>query len=533
MKLRAYKEKRTPGRTPEPGPAPRRGPAAPHLVFVVHKHAARRLHYDLRLELGGVLKSFAVPKGPSLDPSVRRLAVQVEDHPYDYKDFEGVIPEGNYGAGEVIVWDRGFYSAPAAKDKKDSEKALLAGLEKGDLKFVLAGSKLKGEFALVKTRQDEKSWLLLKKKDGFATSADVLGKDRSVVSGRTVEELSVGGGPARPEAGGGAVDEALQKAPLRPMPRGVEPMLAGAAKKPFDHPGWVFEVKWDGYRAVAELGKKGVRLYSRNKKSLAERFPAVAAALKELAAEAVLDGEIVAADKDGRPSFQLLQDHSAGRGYLVYYVFDILFYRGRDLTGLPLTERKALLKGLLPAAGHVRYSEHVPKDGVNFFRAAKARGLEGIVAKRAGSPYRAGARSPDWLKIKNRVTQDCVIAGFTRPRGAGRWFGSLVLGAYRNGELVYIGHSGGGTGGADPGRLHARLLALARKSCPFAARPPLETGVTWVKPELVCEVEYTEWTADGLLRQPAMLRLREDKAAREAALETAAAAATENGRTEP
>jgi bifunctional non-homologous end joining protein LigD len=295
-------------------------------------------------------------------------------------------------------------------------------------------------------------------------------------------------------------------------------MLASAAKKPFDHPGWVFEVKWDGYRAVAELGKRGVRLYSRNRLPLEKRFPEVTAALKALGAEAVLDGEIVASGKDGRPSFQLLQGRGPGRGYLVYYVFDILFLRGRDLTGLPLTERKALLKELLPAAGHVRYSEHVPKDGVKFFRAAKAKGLEGIMAKRAGSPYRPGTRSRDWLKIKNRVTQDCVIAGFTRPRGAGRLFGSLVLGAYRNGELIYIGHSGGSAGDTDPAELHARLLALAARRCPFKTSPPETAGVTWVKPELVCEVEYTERTADGLLRQPVLLRLRDDKAARETEL---------------
>ena len=528
MKLKTYKEKRTPAKTPEPGPSPRHKGRERYLVFVVHKHAARSLHYDLRLELDGVLKSFAVPKGPSLDPSVKRLAVMVEDHPYAYKDFEGVIPEGNYGAGGVIIWDRGYYSAPGTGDKKESEAALLEGLKKGNLKFVLAGSKLKGGFALVKTGWDKKSWLLLKKKDKFASSADVLAQHRSAASDRTLEALSAGGRKttALPKSPGRAraatpVKEDLGNAPLTAMPHNVRPMLASTVKKPFDHPDWLFEVKWDGYRAIAETGGKGVRLYSRNHLSLAGRFPAVAKALAELVEEAVLDGEIVAVDKAGVPSFQLLQEHhETGRGYLIYYVFDILFYRGRDLTGLPLFKRKEILKTLLPAAGHVRFSEHVPKDGVSFFQAAKKKGLEGIVAKHSRSLYRPGARSRHWLKIKNTVTQDCVIAGFTAPRGTGRYFGSLVLGAFKKGRLVFVGHSGGGSGGGEPGFLYKKLRPLAQKRCPFKSKPPDDPPVTWLKPALVCEVAFTELTADGLLRQPVFLRLREDKAAGEAVLES-------------
>lgn len=540
MNLKTYKEKRTPGKTPEPGPDGRRKPGGRYGVFVVHKHAARSLHYDLRLELEGVLKSFAVPKGPSLDPSVKRLAVMVEDHPYAYKDFEGVIPEGNYGAGGVIIWDKGFYSAPGARDKKESERALLGGLKKGHLELVLAGSKLKGGFALVKTAWDKKSWLLLKKKDKFAAAGDVLERDRSAASGKTLEELSAGArGPAGPRAkrtgrvravktrAKTAPGDAPQDAPPGPMPHRVEPMLASSVNKPFNHPDWLFEVKWDGYRAIAETGKKGALLYSRNQLPLAGRFPPVAKALKELSGEAVLDGEIVAVDKDGVPRFQLLQDYRrTGRGYLVYYVFDILFYRGRDLTGLPLLKRKELLKTLLPAAGHVRLSQHVREDGVAFFEAAKKKGLEGIVAKHSRSVYRPGARSSRWLKIKNRVTQDCVIAGYTQPRGAGRYFGSLVLGVFEKGRLVYAGHSGGGSGGADPGLIFEKLRPLAQKKCPFTTRPPEDTPVTWLKPELVCEVAFTEWTADGLLRQPALLRLRDDKNARDAVRETPAGAGT-------
>ena len=441
--------------------------------------------------------------------------------------------DGAFGLGEGGLDDAaGYYSAPGTENKKESEAALLAGLKKGDLKFVLAGAKLKGEFALVKTGWDKKSWLLLKKKDKFASAADVLEQDRSAASGKLLEELAAAAPPAAAPRQGPASAPAVKpppgpdpgNAPRGKMPHNVAPMLASALKKPFSHPDWLFEVKWDGYRAIAETSMAGVRLYSRNRLSLAGRFPPVTKALAELAADAVLDGEVVAVDKAGIPDFQLLQDYrSTRRGYLIYYVFDLLFYRGRDLTGLPLIKRKELLKALLPAGGHIRYSEHMPADGVSFFRAAKQKGQEGIMAKHIRSIYRPGARSRHWLKIKNRAAQDCVIAGFTAPRGSGRYFGSLVLGAYEKGRLVYVGHSGGGAGGGDPALLYKKLLPLARKSCPLKPAPPEDTAVTWLKPELVCEVAFTEWTAEGLLRQPVFLRLREDKAARDAVKEKEAA----------
>src|SRR6185369_6721163 len=312
MGLKEYKAKRKFEKTPEPQPD--LGHEGRRLVFVVHKHAARALHYDLRLELEGVLKSWAIPKGPSLDPAVKRLAVMVEDHPFAYKDFEGVIPEGNYGAGSVIIWDRGFYRHPLARSESENELLLLAGLKKGDLKFVLEGEKLRGEFALVRTKKDERSWLLLKKKDPFATLEDILRQNRSVITGMTLEETLETGGPksfrqkelSRIRSHESMESEELMEAPTGPMPHQVRPMLATQAQEPFDGPEWLFEVKWDGYRAVAEIRENEVSLYSRNLLPLNEKFFPVAESLRKFGFEAVLDGEIVVVDDQGEPDFELL-----------------------------------------------------------------------------------------------------------------------------------------------------------------------------------------------------------------------------------
>lgn len=498
-------------------------------MFVVHKHAARTLHYDIRLELEGVLKSWACPKGPSLDPSVKRLAVMVEDHPFDYGDFEGVIPEGNYGAGSVIIWDRGVYSHPSTKDRNESEQLLLEGLRKGDLKFVLAGEKLRGEFALVKTGKDGKSWLLLKKKDRYATGRDILGENRSVVSDRTLEEVLEAGateasGPKQLERI--RLREALESrelkdAPLEPMPTAIRPMLATPAAEPFDHPDWLFEVKWDGYRAMAGIRDGNVELYSRNLLSLKRMFSPIIDELRKFGFEAVLDGEIVVVDDRGQPDFQLLQNYrKTGSGHLIYYVFDLLHFQGHDLTGLPLLRRKELLKRILPAAPNIRFSDHVGKEGVLFFNVAREKGLEGVVAKHSQSTYQMGARSRQWLKLKTRLTQEGVIAGFTEPRGGRGYFGSLVLGQFEGDELIYIGHSGGGFAHKDLQEIRARLDPLIRKECPFKVEPKTNTPATWVKPELVCEVTLSGWTGDGLMRHPVFLRLREDKAAGEVVRES-------------
>jgi bifunctional non-homologous end joining protein LigD len=519
--LKEYRQKREFKRTSEPGLASGKKNKGQYLVFVVHKHAARRLHYDLRLEMQGVLKSFAVPKGPTLDPSVKRLAVHVEDHPFAYKDFEGIIPEHNYGAGNVIIWDRGFYGPPFAAGKKEAEESLAAGIRKGDLKFVLAGTKLKGEFALVKTGWDEKSWLLLKKKDRYTSSDDVLALDRSVLSGKTVEELSgeVAGKPATHQSGHTVSETMAADAPKRPMPHKIKPMLAAAVQKPFNHKDWLFEVKWDGYRAIAELDGNSVALYSRNQISLANKFPPVVESLQKLGLHAVLDGEIVVADNSGKPDFQKLQDFPKSKGgHLVYYVFDILFHDGRDLMGLPLIKRKELLKTILPISERIKFSEHIRKDGVSLFEAARQKGIEGIVAKHSLSLYKPGARSGQWVKIKNHVTQDCVIAGFTEPRGARKYLGSLVLGAYDNGTLVYIGHSGGGFDTRMLKTMYDRLQPLSQEACPFETVPPKDSPTTWIKPLVVCEVAFAGWTKETLMRQPRFVRLREDKNPKEAEL---------------
>jgi bifunctional non-homologous end joining protein LigD len=526
MGLKDYEAKRQFDKTPEPKPV--LSQTGNQLIFVVQKHAARRLHYDLRLELEGVLKSWAVPKGPSLNPSSKRLAVMVEDHPLDYQDFEGVIHAGNYGAGAIIVWDRGVYQHPAAKDKKSNEQLLLEGLRKGDLKFVLAGEKLQGEFALVKTGQDEKSWLLLKKKDRYATDADILSDNRSVVSHKTLEEVAAADTNSsskkktltqirRREA---LESKDLEEAPVRPMPHHIEPMLATLVKEPFDHPDWIFEVKWDGYRAMAEILDSQVSLYTRNHLSLNKKFPPVAEALQKIGVDAVLDGEIVVVDDEGRANFQMLQNYQkSGRGYLIYYVFDLLFVNRHDLTGLPLLRRKELLEKILPSDRYLRFSDHVPKEGVLFFKVVKDKGLEGIVAKHAQSPYRMGKRSRQWLKIKTQLTQEGVIAGFTESKGSRKYFGSLVLGAYEGDELIYLGHSGGGFGTESLRNIYEKLQPLVQEECPFKTIPPSNTPVTWVKPQLVCEVTFAGRTEEGLMRQPVFSRLREDKAALEVVLE--------------
>jgi bifunctional non-homologous end joining protein LigD len=524
MGLTGYTAKRKFEKTPEPQPGSSH--EAHRLAFVVHKHAARALHYDLRLELGGVLKSWAVPKGPTLDPAFKRLAVMVEDHPLEYRDFEGVIPEGNYGAGSVIIWDRGFYHHPLAGDENDNEQRLLNGLRKGDLKFVLEGEKLRGEFALVKTGRDDKSWLLLKKKDRFVTSGDVLTENRSVVSHKTLEEVleDVTQKSFRNKKvhqirlHETMESDGLNDAPATPMPHAIAPMLAATAKKPFDGPDWLFEVKWDGYRAVAEIRERGVSLYSRNGISFEKKFFPVVESLRTFDFEAVLDGEIVVVDDQGRPDFEQLQNYGkSGSGHLLYYVFDLLHFKGHDLTALPLLRRKELLKNILPSLPKIRFSEHVENEGILFFQAATQKGLEGVIAKQAMSTYEAGKRSRSWLKIKSRLTQEGVIAGFTEPKGGRHHFGTLVLGVFQEGKLVYIGLSGGGFRAQELQEIREKLAPLIQKECPFDVEPETGSPTSWIKPELVCEVGLTGWTREGVMRHPVFLRLREDKSAGEVA----------------
>jgi bifunctional non-homologous end joining protein LigD len=520
MGLKEYTSKRKFEKTSEPRPGP--GQEQGRLVFVVQKHAARALHYDLRLEMEGVLKSWAVPKGPSLNPSIKRLAVMVEDHPLEYKDFEGVIPDENYGAGSVIIWDRGYYRHPSDSEGRESEKLLLEGLRKGDMKFFLHGEKLQGEFALIKTRKDEKTWLLLKKKDAHAALGDVLEKNHSVVSEKTLEDVTL----INPQKSRqkkldqihlreAMEEEHLEQTPVAPMPQGIQPMLPTLIKKPFDHPDWIFEVKWDGYRAVAEIRKGSVSLYSRNGLSFNRKFSPIVDSLKKIRFKAVLDGEVVVVDDRGHPDFHLLQDYQkSGKGYLLYYVFDLLHLEGHDLTGLPLLRRRALLKKILPADPKIKFSEHVTKEGTLFFKVVAEKGLEGIVAKHSQSAYRMGERSRQWLKVKTQLVQEGVIAGFTEPRGSRRNLGSLVLGVYDNGVLTFIGHAGGGLSAGVLREIREKLNPLIIEECPFKVKPKTNTPVTWVKPELVCEVAFRGWTSEGMMRHPVFSRLREDKTAR-------------------
>jgi bifunctional non-homologous end joining protein LigD len=522
MSLAKYHQKRKFDCTPEPRGQPQhpRGP----LRFVIQKHHASRLHYDFRLELDGTLKSWAIPKGPSLKPGDKRLAVMVEDHPLEYRDFEGIIPAGNYGAGSVIVWDEGTYCSRETSDRQESEQILREGLRHGHLTFVLNGHKLKGEFALHKLKHgDDKNWLLLKKHDDWASDQDITDDDRSVASGKTLEEIAAK--PPREWHSRKASRKASAAPPPKPvivsgapkarMPHHVKPMLATLAAEPFDRPGWFFEVKWDGYRAIAEVNKQGVLLYSRNQKSFDKQFAPIVESLHKLGHEAVFDGEVVVLDERGRSHFQLLQNYQkTGRGALRYCVFDLLHLDGRDLCDLPLKQRKQQLKQVLHGLPNVFLGEHIEENGIAFFAAAQEQGLEGIIAKESASKYLQGFRSQRWLKIKTHKRQEAVIGGFTEPRGSRKDLGALVLGVYQGKDLVYIGHTGGGLADEVRAELRARLQPLVQRACPFHTRPRTNAPVHWVEPRLVCEVSFQEWTQDGIMRMPIFVGLREDKSAR-------------------
>lgn len=498
MGLGKYLRKRHFDKTPEPkGGSTKRGHK---LAFVVQEHHASRLHYDFRLEIDGVLKSWAVPKGPSLDPHEHHLAVQTEDHPYDYRKFEGVIPEGNYGAGNVIIWDEGWYEARQG-DSEDSEKTLRAELKKGHLTFVLHGKKLKGEFALIKMHDDEKAWLLVKKSDEFATSTDVTSQDESVKSHKRVDELE--GSRKLPD---------LTGYPRVASPWSVKPMLSTLVEEPFNREGWFFEVKWDGYRAVGAKKKDNISLYSRNQLDFREKYPPVAEALRDFKHDVIVDGEIVVVDENGRPHFELLQGWKRNpEGSLHYYLFDILWCDGRDVREMPLRERKQLLKSVMPKNDVLRFSDDIETNGLELFAEMRKQGLEGMVAKRADSAYQEAERGQDWLKVKTQLRQEVVIGGYTEPRGGRKYLGALIVGVYDKGQLVYAGHSGGGIPDEQRRRLQEKLAKLERKTSPFLEEPKPNAPVHWVKPELICEMSFSEWTKEGYMRHPQFEGMREDK----------------------
>ena len=604
MSLDEYRRKRRFQETPEPPPKLEK--KSKHR-FVVQKHRATRLHYDFRLEMEGVLKSWAVPKGPSLDPADKRLAMQVEDHPVSYFDFEGTIPEGNYGAGTVMVWDVGTWEPLSPEPVKgkfvpgtDAEASAM--LKKGDFKIRLHGKKLNGDFALIHMRSRRPGtkgteWLLIKKQDDAVVKGyDIDQYDESALTGRSMADIAGDAGSkqwssSRPASRGAvkapwladaiakfdqksrkkltaenaanaekhevkknekdktlagsanseghragkpspvssvsSVVKDLEGSVKRAMPTAIHPMLATSVDVPFDDPEWLFEIKWDGYRAVAFIAKGKVRLVSRNQNDLTAQYPELQSVPSFIQAEtAILDGEVAALDEQGRSSFSLMQQRtgirSGGRRTgsrqdlpVLYYVFDLLYLDGYDLRRVSLEQRKDLLERITSPDGPVRYSDHFPQ-GKALFAAARQQGLEGILAKRRSSVYQE-RRTREWLKIKITQTLDCVIGGYTEPEGSRSYFGSIVLGLYdKKGELIHMGQAGIGFDEATLKQIWQALKKLEIKRSPFPHGVEALRTVHWVKPDLVAEIKFTEWTHESAeggmkLRAPVFLLLREDK----------------------
>ncbi len=511
--LSAYRAKRSADRTPEPSGVLAPTPSEGHL-FVVHKHAATRLHYDLRLEMNGVLRSWAVPKGPSRNTADKRLAVAVEDHPLEYGDFEGTIPEGNYGAGQVIVWDRGEWVP--LNDWRE-------GLQTGKLLFELKGYKLKGKWTLVKIKKAQKEWLLIKERDAEATRGN--GDDwpqGSVLSGLTVEEMKDRG------AAGREVEDLLKKlkAPKKRVdPEEISPMLAETREHAFSREGWIFEPKLDGYRLIVAREHGEGRLFSRNGSDYTDTFPEIAKAVTALPYDdLIMDGEVVVLGPAGLPVFQRLQQRAQLRRPqdirraavelpATLYLFDCIAALGHDLRNLTVLDRKKALRAVVPEAGPLKYLEHFEKDGEALYAQAERIGLEGIVAKKADSKY-VSRRSEHWLKVRADKVDDFVVVGFTRPKGSRSGFGALHLAQYvgGDGKLVYSGRAGSGFNDAQLKDVKAELDEHVLPKCECDGPAPKGKDETWVEPRLVAEVRFKEWTDEGLLRQPVFLRFRDDKA---------------------
>jgi len=514
--LETYRKKRDFGETPEPSgrkekPRSARGRSA--MRFVVQMHRATRLHYDFRLEADGVLASWAVPKGPTLVPGDRRLAMHVEDHPLDYRDFEGNIPAGQYGAGNVIVWDRGTYALAEGDDPADE-------IAHGKIKFVLHGKKLRGEFTLVKIkpREDESGdpWLLIKDRDQHSDDAyDPADHPKSVKSGKTLADVAhdphARTWQSKPSARQAAASRKRVNVKRDPVPHPKSLMLATLVAEPFDDPEWLFEIKWDGYRALCTIEEDSFSLVSRNGLDMLRRFPE----FEELrgafsSVPVVVDGEIVSLDAKGRSAFQRLQESQKKTTGLTYAAFDLLYADGTDLRSTPLEERKALLERLIRDDTLVLYSKHVIGKGKALYASARAQKLEGIVGKKRRSTYQE-RRSRDWVKIKTGHEQEFVVGGWTEPKGSRTGFGALLLGVYHKKKLRYVGSVGTGFSAKLLRDLHARLRALERKTSPFSSDVDANAPAHWASPALVVEVRFSEWTRDGYLRQPAYLGLRPDK----------------------
>ena len=550
MALEKYQKKRKFGETPEPSgdagqaggdgagqgsgdDAGRGGGDGAGATFVVQKHAARRLHYDFRLEIDGVLKSWAVPKGPSLNPDDKRLAVQTEDHPLEYGKFEGVIPAGNYGAGTVMIWDAGTWHPEAPIHEQ---------LAKGDLKFSLKGTKLRGSFVLVRTKRTSGSgkaagaaksradasggsdksaqteWLLIKHRDEHVDPAwDIELYGESAATGRTLSEVRDELPPTRSKPGPqpGALEGAIEA----PMPERPGAMLATLVEQPFSDPEWIFEVKWDGIHALAEVQDGKFRLFSRTGRNITAHYPELVVLPERLRArQALIDGEIVVLDDKGRSSFERLQSRmNVARMSqavmestpVVYYAFDILYCDGMDLREAPLIERKQLLREVLDTQAPFRFSGHVAEKGRELFELAAQQGAEGVIGKHAHSAYSSG-RSSSWVKVKVVRELEAVIGGFTVPGGSREHFGALVLGLYDGKGLKFIGGVGSGFTESMQASILARLEPLRISRCPFTEKPDIRQEATWVEPKLVARVKYHEMTSEKRLRQPVFLGLRDD-----------------------
>ena len=556
MALTQYKQKRSKAKSPEPFGGK---PTDKELKFVVQKHAASHLHYDFRLEMNGVLKSWAVPKGPSINPKTKRLAVMVEDHPYDYRLFEGVIPKGEYGGGTVMVWDEGTYEPlNDIEGKQQQQKEMLAQLKAGSLKFNLKGQKLKGEFALVKTKQmGENTWLLIKHSDGFASEEDITKQDKSALSGQTIDAIKnnnqvadiiepnlklqhktlkksqkKSGSKAPAVAISKEASTLINKAPRSKFPAQIKPMLATLIDKPFHDSAWMYEVKWDGYRAIAKIQNGHSTLLSRNGLAF-DNYNVINNELNTWGMDIILDGEVVVLNKHGVSDFNALQQwNNKAAGNLVYYVFDIIWYKGKNLTKLPLNKRLQILNEVLPTTNDdvIRKSPIFEVNGIEFFHAAETTGLEGIMAKRKKSIYTSESRSKDWLKIKVQKRQEVVICGYNKKETSPRVFSALLLGVYNKKKLVYIGKVGTGFSDKLQKELVKQFEPLIITKSPFDIEPntnkpsrfnpkPKANTTIWLKPLLVCEVNYAEITDDNVFRQASFKGMRVDKIAKEVKLE--------------
>jgi bifunctional non-homologous end joining protein LigD len=510
-RLEEYRRKRRFDRTPEPS-SPK---AVPQFegTFVVQKHAARRLHYDFRLAIDGVLKSWAVPKGPSLNPSDKRMAVQTEDHPMSYADFEGNIPAGNYGAGAVMVWDRGRFRVEGQRGAKEQ-------LEHGEIKFRLAGEKLSGGFVLVRTKRGEKQpeWLMIKHQDEAVDPAwNIDEHDGSVMTGRILDEIA------------GELPPKREPTPLQPgelegarkaaMPASLSPMLATLIDKPFSDPGWLFEIKWDGARTLAWVEDGEVRLRSRAGNEVTHQYPELASLPQHLnVKQAILDGEIVVLDENGRSEFERMQQRMnvqrpspdlLSRYPVTYFLFDLVYCDGYDLHEVPLLGRKNFLRRILDPSREFRFSDHQLEKGKELFELARQQDLEGVVGKRVDSFY-ASARSQNWVKLKATKTLDAVVGGWTAPRGSRTHFGSLLLGLYQGKALRFVGHAGTGMDEKMRDLLMKKLRELENDKCPFDKIPDTNEQAFWAKPELVAHVRFIGWTQEPRLRAPVFLALRND-----------------------